>query len=282
MENLPAPRPWAPHKSPQVSAAVTTPLPGSTLTQTSDGSTVQGIGALSGKAIKALGNVVLLGLDYVIILARINSILPKFPHTDAQATSIEGVQEMYDMILELSRPKLYSRCITRTALTLVLVQINCGHTRELEQALKRWNYRDCVAFLHTLVSRSMRQGIHINLTGSIVILDPKMIISLMCRIAQQSEQGCQAVLRVGFVQLFLSARTTHFSTSRLADVYRTILYFSQRYERRFRALREEAIQFLAYLISSPRRLFIRALRTWNVNDLRGLVSMVLENTAPSG
>lgn len=76
---------------------------GSDPTWTSSGSTIPGIGSLTGKAIKALGSIVLRGLDRFIIYAHIRAILSKFPHSDTQAATIEGIQEIYDIILELSR-----------------------------------------------------------------------------------------------------------------------------------------------------------------------------------
>jgi hypothetical protein len=66
-------------------------------------STIPGIGSLSGKAIKALGNSALWGLQRFIISTHINAILTKFPHSNAQARDIEGIQEIYGIVLELSR-----------------------------------------------------------------------------------------------------------------------------------------------------------------------------------
>jgi hypothetical protein len=74
----------------------------STSTQTTS-STVPGLGSLSGKAIKALGNLTLRGIDRVIISAQVNSILSKFPHTDDQVAEIKDIDDIYDRILELSR-----------------------------------------------------------------------------------------------------------------------------------------------------------------------------------
>lgn len=144
----------------------------SRLTSTGTGSTIPGIGSLSGRAIKALGVFALRGLDRVIISARILVVLSKFPHSDAQASEIEGIQTIYDIVLELSRyffypprhrvdgdlpnfrPKLYSEALRRTALSLLLTQINDGHTHELEKALDRWNTVELEIFLHVLVLHS--------------------------------------------------------------------------------------------------------------------------------
>lgn len=70
---------------------------------TSSSTTVPGPGAVTGKAIKALGTFTLRGLDRVIIYTRIKSIVSRFPHTDEQAMGIRGIDETYNIILELSR-----------------------------------------------------------------------------------------------------------------------------------------------------------------------------------
>lgn len=68
---------------------------------TSSGSTIRGIGELSGKAILALGKATLRGADYLSIRRRLIMISSKFPHTNAD--SIGGVTQMYEDLLELSR-----------------------------------------------------------------------------------------------------------------------------------------------------------------------------------
>lgn len=66
-------------------------------------STVPGPGSLTGKAIKALGELVLRGLDRLIIYARVQVILSKFPHTDSEVLGIKDIDGIYEVILELSR-----------------------------------------------------------------------------------------------------------------------------------------------------------------------------------
>jgi hypothetical protein len=64
---------------------------------------VHGPGSLTGKLIKGLGKSTLRGLDRIIVYARLKAIILRFPHTDSQAMGIKGIDEMYDVILELSR-----------------------------------------------------------------------------------------------------------------------------------------------------------------------------------
>jgi hypothetical protein len=52
------------------------------------------------------------------------------------------------------RPKLYNESIRRTALSLLITQINNGHTHELERALDRWNTIELEIFLRVLVLHS--------------------------------------------------------------------------------------------------------------------------------
>ncbi|KAG6866890.1 hypothetical protein C0993_007368 [Termitomyces sp. T159_Od127] len=70
-------------------------------TSTTSGSIILGPGALSGKAILALGKLTLRGAEFVIIRRRLHAIANKFPIADA--AYFEGIEQMYDDLLELSR-----------------------------------------------------------------------------------------------------------------------------------------------------------------------------------
>lgn len=63
--------------------------------------TVPGPGALSGKAILALGKATLRGAESLIIRRKFQIISSKFPHRDDD--NIKGIGKMYEDILELSR-----------------------------------------------------------------------------------------------------------------------------------------------------------------------------------
>lgn len=63
--------------------------------------TVPGPGALSGKAILALGKATLRGAESLIIRRRLQVISSKFPHRDKD--SIKGIEQIYEDVLEFSR-----------------------------------------------------------------------------------------------------------------------------------------------------------------------------------
>ncbi|KAF9459189.1 hypothetical protein BDZ94DRAFT_1312647 [Collybia nuda] len=265
-----------------------TSFSGSTSTWTSSGNTIQGIGSLTGKAIKALGHVTLRGLDRVIMYPRIRSILSKFPHTDAQAAKIDGIEEIYDIVLELSSPEFYSGSIRRAALNVLLRQINRGHTHKLEKALHH-DSAELEVFLRLLEECSKMPEINDVIINNFpfgssfpAILLPKTTIQFMCRIAQKSERGCRAVLNVGYYRLLISVGEENLPMSDLAEVYRTVLSISTRPGVQFQTSRVEAIHFLARSLSPLRPRFIKTLELWDASDLKSLVGMVLENTTPHG
>lgn len=69
----------------------------------SSSSTVPGPGALTGKALKALGKVTLRGFDRIVMNRHLTTVIHSFPHTDAEASNIQNIQEIYDDLLEFSR-----------------------------------------------------------------------------------------------------------------------------------------------------------------------------------
>lgn len=63
--------------------------------------TIPGPGALSGKAILALGKATLRGAEIIIIRRRLQVISSKFPHWNFD--NIKGIERMYRDIMEFSR-----------------------------------------------------------------------------------------------------------------------------------------------------------------------------------
>ncbi|KAG6827719.1 hypothetical protein H0H92_010656 [Tricholoma furcatifolium] len=94
-------------------------------TTTSSGSIVPGPGALSGKAIRALGKATLRGAEFVIIRAMLAIIAARFPLADTSVHAANGkeVDKMYDDLLELSRRDMYANDIRERALQILLAQI---------------------------------------------------------------------------------------------------------------------------------------------------------------
>lgn len=80
--------------------------------------TVPGPGAISGKAILALGKATLRGTEYLIVRRRLQIIASKFPCKDTDV--IPGIEGLYDDVLELSRSVLcifwllYSKAMHQT------------------------------------------------------------------------------------------------------------------------------------------------------------------------
>lgn len=138
---------------------------GGETTSGSSTSTVPGPGALTGKALKALGKVTLRGLDRIVMAKHLSTVVHSFPHTDKEAANIQSIQEIYDDLLEFSRcvvvrwlhnfsstehcrPGMYSADIGDRALGFILRQIGMSHTRQLIWAIARWHPVE----LHLLLS----------------------------------------------------------------------------------------------------------------------------------
>ncbi|KAG6902217.1 hypothetical protein C0995_003049 [Termitomyces sp. Mi166 len=95
-------------------------------------STVPGPGALTGKAIKALGVATLKGFGRLVMAGRWVAIVHTFPHTDEQAQRIRHIDEIYDDLLEFSRPGIYSHDVNAKAMGLILAQIGADVANEEE------------------------------------------------------------------------------------------------------------------------------------------------------
>ncbi|TFK43967.1 hypothetical protein BDQ12DRAFT_731921 [Crucibulum laeve] len=89
----------------------------------SSSSTVPGPGALTGRAVKALGEVTLRGFGHLVMLKHFSSMTHSFPHTDEQASHIKNVSELYGDLLEFARVDLYSGDILQKSLRIILTQI---------------------------------------------------------------------------------------------------------------------------------------------------------------
>ncbi|KAG6911430.1 hypothetical protein DXG01_016527 [Tephrocybe rancida] len=114
------------------------------------GSTIPGPGALSGKAILALGKATLRGAEFIIIRRRLNAIAGKFPLPDT--VNIKGLEEMYDDLLELSRLHLYAGDIRDKALQILLFQISHRDTRHFAKCLNKWPDVEIQIFLSELMT----------------------------------------------------------------------------------------------------------------------------------
>ncbi|KAJ7609500.1 hypothetical protein FB45DRAFT_944582 [Roridomyces roridus] len=108
-------------------------------TSGSSESAVPGPGALTGKAIKALGRVTIRSIDHFVIARQLSLISNQFPLVDEKAACGKDVCELYAQLLEFSRVGLYRPEINSKALGLLLQQIGLGETQFLIRALCRWD-----------------------------------------------------------------------------------------------------------------------------------------------
>ncbi|KAG6830559.1 hypothetical protein H0H87_007667 [Tephrocybe sp. NHM501043] len=113
----------------------------STAVTSSSSSTVPGPGALSGKAILALGKVTLRGAEFIIIRRRLKVIESKFPILNS--ANVKGIEGM---------PSLYSDGIRRRALQILLVQIANRQTWHIVKCLGKWPEVEVELFLSNLMT----------------------------------------------------------------------------------------------------------------------------------
>ncbi|KAI3622678.1 hypothetical protein WG66_015838 [Moniliophthora roreri] len=95
---------------------------------------LEGPGAVSGHYIKALGELTLKGFEGFVVYRRLLNIKKRFPHSDEEIVP----HGMYDGLLELCRPGLYSRQLRRQALRILITQIARRETAQLLKRLIRW------------------------------------------------------------------------------------------------------------------------------------------------
>ncbi|KAJ8091506.1 hypothetical protein PM082_024424 [Marasmius tenuissimus] len=100
----------------------------------SSGSTVPGLGSLSGRAIKQLGEAVLNGVDYILVnreLGRIDSYLQLDPPRD-----VKMVEEMYQTLFQLTHPG-YMGPVRARAFKIIMRQVGSMKLKALAAALVR-------------------------------------------------------------------------------------------------------------------------------------------------
>ncbi|KAG7097548.1 hypothetical protein E1B28_004886 [Marasmius oreades] len=105
-------------------------------TNSSSVGTIVGPGSLSGKAIYKLGKITLKGVEQVAIYRRLSTISFYFPHRDS--TYVNGIEQMYLDLLELSRPEMYSNGIHFQASGMVMAQIGSRNIKYLLDALNHF------------------------------------------------------------------------------------------------------------------------------------------------
>ncbi|KAJ7440610.1 hypothetical protein FB451DRAFT_126070 [Mycena latifolia] len=188
----------------------------------SSSSTVPGPGALTGKAIKALGRVTIRGIDHFVILRQLSVIASHFPLPDEKAAVIKQIEEIYAHALEFSRQGLYRVEINRKALRLLLGQIGMGETHFLVRALSRWDGLELRLFLsEILIQLAPLWNPHLGRVFSSPLLDaysvsqPSDRVSIapfllfISRLVRESASACRAVLDVAFLDVLMIIRAVH-------------------------------------------------------------------------
>ncbi|KAG6840097.1 hypothetical protein C0991_008995 [Blastosporella zonata] len=161
-------------------------------------STVPGPGALTGKVVKALGIATLKGFGRLVMARHWAVVVHAFPHRDEQ----EIRDEIYQDLLEFSRPGLYSHDINRRAMALIMAQIGAGQTRHLIRALSQWHTVE----LHILLSGILTQLAHLWNPSLRGIFSSPLSRSYTDSqgVIRSSAHACRIVLDVGFLDVLLS------------------------------------------------------------------------------
>ncbi|KAE9391160.1 hypothetical protein BT96DRAFT_318270 [Gymnopus androsaceus JB14] len=101
-------------------------------------STIPGLGSTSGKAIKRLGSVVVYGVDAILIRRRLAQIEGVLTHKRLEKLTKESPKDLYNDLLELSRP-LYSLSLCTRAFRLVMGEIGGMEFEHLAAAIVNWD-----------------------------------------------------------------------------------------------------------------------------------------------
>ncbi|RDB20023.1 hypothetical protein Hypma_013045 [Hypsizygus marmoreus] len=188
---------------------------------TSSGSTIPGLGALSGKAILALGKVTLRGAEYIVIQRRLANITSKFPHTGA--ANIKNIEHIYDDLLELSRRDLYSDTVRDRVLQILLVQIASRQTRHLIKSLNKWPPIEIQIFVSELIAildplrlsntHDARGPVVKAYQASLATWESHSLVpfvEFLSQVAQAHSQVESAILLGGMMEFLLNAYATNF------------------------------------------------------------------------
>ncbi|KAJ7212534.1 hypothetical protein GGX14DRAFT_393433 [Mycena pura] len=188
-------------------------------TSGSSSSTVPGPGALSGKAIKALGRVTIRGIDHFVIIRQLSSIAHHFPLTDEKAALVKNAEELYSDALEFSRQGLYREEVNKKALRLLLGQIGIGETQYLVKALARWDKLELRLFLSETLSQLSplwNSGLGKVLSSPLLSaysrrgnnrLSISPFLLFVSKLVRTHSSICHAILDVGFLDVLTLIRS---------------------------------------------------------------------------
>ncbi|KAK1231733.1 hypothetical protein PQX77_005142 [Marasmius sp. AFHP31] len=103
----------------------------------SSGSTVPGLGSLSGRAIKQLGEAVLNGVDYILVNRELGRIESYLRHANSPG-DVQTVDEMYQTLFQLTHPG-YMGPVRARAFKIIMRQVGAMKLKALAAALVRVN-----------------------------------------------------------------------------------------------------------------------------------------------
>ncbi|KAF8180463.1 hypothetical protein K438DRAFT_1841965 [Mycena galopus ATCC 62051] len=103
---------------------------------TTSSSTQWGPGALTGKAILAMGKAIVRGAENLIIMRRLGAIQAVMPCKDNNGDL--SIESMFADLLELSKPSLYPDDIRSKAMQIIVAQIATEETRHLRMSISQW------------------------------------------------------------------------------------------------------------------------------------------------
>ncbi|KAF7331528.1 hypothetical protein MKEN_00031700 [Mycena kentingensis (nom. inval.)] len=209
----------------------------------SSSSTRWGPGALSGKAVLALGNATLRGAELVVISRRMRVIhahLPVRDEENCEPSRAEFIEGLVGDVLELSRPGLYSNSIRHPAMELVLIQIASSQTAHLVHCLRGWLLDDLMlliaetmsiarysraGFLEPRLTEAYTGGLCPEYQSGYHAIRALPAISFIAQLAAAQETACEAALLAGALE-FILLTASHLSVVARSDEHREQLNVS--------------------------------------------------------
>ncbi|KAG6917568.1 hypothetical protein DXG01_002037 [Tephrocybe rancida] len=245
--------------------------------------TVPGPGSLTGKALKALGELTLRSLDRIVIYKRMRTVPTLFPHTELHAQGRAEISQAYDELLELSRPGLYDRGLRNTAVSILVTQVKNGHIHQLVEALGRWHPYSLEVFLQKMLhmTRSVKSAQDIEKLDQFEITLPQAL-HLMARISTTGSSACQVVLSAGFLGAFANLPKEDFRLTSLSDIYGSILYIYTRPGHKVpEPAKQLALQLLVDPITTCASWFIEVLSQWDGRSIAIMNKVLTSAVTPT-
>ncbi|KAJ7695622.1 hypothetical protein B0H14DRAFT_3658442 [Mycena olivaceomarginata] len=181
-------------------------------------------GALTGKALLALGKAVIRGAERVIIAKRIAIIRDHVPCSQERGgLNTSFMDRIFDDLLELSRPELYPDSIRILAMELILNQIASTQTTYLIHCLSKWPLDDLILLMTEIMSVSLfcESGfIEPHLANAYVPALPEgsqplePCIAFIAELAQQNRMTFEAAILSKFLELGILTASRKITTFR--------------------------------------------------------------------